>query len=157
MTWNELLPFGAGGIVAWAALLGAGSAIGGDAHGGGSGGVEPSSECIYDVKPDSGSSECKRNGRCGPVDCCYAEFTFPPHDDLIPGTKRIVSTEKIAGKFTQRRCDTPVYFLGLLFGGYDCDIEREEPMGEVYRYVLAVCPPEESKQGPPSGAARGTE
>jgi hypothetical protein len=118
------------------------------AFGGGVGLPDTSAdECNVDTKDVKASANCIRSGFCGPIDCCYAEVIAPAHQELVPGTKRIVSTTPLTGRLILRRCDPPVYFFGFLFGRYECEIEREEPLDGYFRYVLANCPEDETTSG----------
>jgi hypothetical protein len=111
-----------------------------DGGSGGTGGANPANDCIVDVKDVAASSKCLRSGFCGPVECCYAEAIIPPHDELVPGNRRIVSSTPVDGQLVLRKCDPPVYFFGFLFGRYECESERTLRLDGYFRYQLAACP-----------------
>lgn len=112
------------------------------------GGDGTTSQCIYDVKHVGGSSECESKSRCVNVDCCLTENVIPPHDELVPGNKRIYSDSKFSGWTIYRWCNPPVVLFGIHFGWWTCEMESMTPFGEYHQFTLAPCP--ERKDAPTS-------
>ena len=167
---------GSAAVLGWICVLAsaAGSAVGGAGGGsgtggaGGSGGAGGFVGCIYGVMNEPGSSTCGLMAACGGISggstiggvpigsssgatpCCLSELVVPPHQELVKGDQRVVSSEKTSGYRILRKCDAPYSFLGLTFGSWTCEIEHILDQGTFWNYQLAPCPPEDENPTDPT-------